>query len=192
MHPTHGQSSGRSSAGSSRFPKSVACIIATSGGRHDLASPESPTATTLRPTLSFRQFALIPSRGSVSFGGALEDADCPSGTPCSTSLVRSGPCHNSPGCPSTESDAVLAKDMAHGGSHADLPHRRRGHRPSPARRLRRVQGHAEAGLHVGDGDSLPSITCRHGSGIRRSRRSRWSVVGQYAIRRLAYGSPEAL
>src|SRR2546427_1170437 len=52
---------GGSSAGSSRFPKSVACIIATAGGRHDLASPESPTATTaLRPTLSFRQLALVP------------------------------------------------------------------------------------------------------------------------------------
>jgi hypothetical protein len=47
MHPIDGQSSHRSSAGSSRFPKSVACISATSGRRPDLASPgqSSPTSS---------------------------------------------------------------------------------------------------------------------------------------------------
>src|SRR5258708_14674816 len=40
MHPTAGQPSRRGSARSSRFPKSVACIIATSTG------PRSPTPVT--------------------------------------------------------------------------------------------------------------------------------------------------
>ena len=60
----------RNLARSSRFPKSVACIIATSGGRPDLASSEPPTATTrhARDAAYFRQLALAPCRGSVSFG----------------------------------------------------------------------------------------------------------------------------
>src|SRR3989441_11301321 len=38
-HPTDAQSSGRNSARSSRFPKSVACIIATCGGRPEPVQP---------------------------------------------------------------------------------------------------------------------------------------------------------
>jgi hypothetical protein len=46
MHPTDGRLRRRKSARSSRSPKSVACIIATSGGRHNSTSPDQPTATT--------------------------------------------------------------------------------------------------------------------------------------------------
>src|SRR3989442_594316 len=38
-HPTDAKSSGRNSARSSRFPKSVACIIATCGGRPEPVQP---------------------------------------------------------------------------------------------------------------------------------------------------------
>src|SRR5439155_1372290 len=38
-HPTDAQSSGRNSARSSRFPQSVACIIATCGGRPEPVQP---------------------------------------------------------------------------------------------------------------------------------------------------------
>ncbi len=41
MHPTHGQLSHRNSARSSRFPKSVVCIIATSVAAYDLLTRET-------------------------------------------------------------------------------------------------------------------------------------------------------
>src|SRR5258708_1001480 len=68
MHPTVGQSSDRSAAWSCRFPKSVACTIAMSGGRPGLASPapSSPTSSP-RPAPSVRQAALRPTPKLTSF-----------------------------------------------------------------------------------------------------------------------------
>jgi hypothetical protein len=60
-----GESSGRRRAGSWRFPKSVACIIATSGKRPDLASPDQsgPPARHAR----HHQAVFCSSRSPTSF-----------------------------------------------------------------------------------------------------------------------------
>ena len=51
MHPTDGRSSHRGSARSSRFPKSVACITATSAGRRSInTAPDRSSPAQLRTT----------------------------------------------------------------------------------------------------------------------------------------------
>src|SRR5207249_7651321 len=50
MRPTADELSGRNSAGSSRFPKSVACITATSGARPEPSPPPGPPAVRRSPS----------------------------------------------------------------------------------------------------------------------------------------------
>jgi hypothetical protein len=65
VHPTAGPLSGRNSAGSSRFPKSAARIIATSAGRR---SPAPPTLTNCVPGLRGRCAALRDEPGDGALG----------------------------------------------------------------------------------------------------------------------------
>ncbi len=76
-HPTDGPSSGRSSAWSSRFQKSVACIIATSGRRLDLDLPNRRPPPPPYARSSLFVWSLSSDLVAPLSGGVLEDADCP-------------------------------------------------------------------------------------------------------------------
>src|SRR5712691_451356 len=137
MHPTDGQSSGGSSARSSRFPKSVGCTIATSGGRPDLASPApSCPISSPRSAPSFGQAARRPHPELCLFPRGSDGPKLPTAPPPTR-------CLQSPGVPglsrergssSTESDAVWAKDRA-SRPPPSLPQNR--HAPRRARRCKR-------------------------------------------------------
>src|SRR5882724_1581566 len=72
MRPTADQLSGRNSARSSRFAKSVASTIATSAGRPDPA--QSVRHDRARP--SVRLLAAPPPKGPASFSGGSTDPHC--------------------------------------------------------------------------------------------------------------------
>src|SRR5438128_7122086 len=102
MHPTAGQLSGRNSAGSSRFAKSVASTIATSDGPPDPA--ESVRDDRTRP--SVRLLAPTPKR-SASFSGGPTDLLA---APPVYSLLAFLGLSREHRPSSTEWDEVLAKD----------------------------------------------------------------------------------
>src|SRR3989442_10430273 len=102
MHPTAGQSSGRNSAGSSRFAESVASTMATSDGPPDRA--ESVRDDRARP--SVRLLAPTPKR-SASFSGG--PADLLAAPPIYSLLAFLGLSREHRPS-STEWDEVLAKD----------------------------------------------------------------------------------
>src|SRR2546428_863689 len=104
MHPTAGQLSGRNSAGSSRFAKSVASTIATSDGPPDPA--ESVRDDRARP--SVRLLAPTPKR-SASFSGG--PADLLAAPPIYSLLAFLGLSREHRPS-STEWDEVLAKDKS--------------------------------------------------------------------------------
>jgi hypothetical protein len=109
-----GQSSGRRWAGSWRFPKSGACIIATSGKRPDPASPGQSAPPTRHAR--HRQAVLRTSGSPTSFPWAgwqarwFENADGPTLSSLNTTSYRS-----SDDSSRTELDAVVARDNRKGG-----------------------------------------------------------------------------
>src|SRR2546428_4622609 len=129
MHPTAGQLSGRNSAGSSRFAKSVASTIATSDGPPDPA--ESVRDDRARP--SVRLLAPTPKR-SASFSGG--PADLLAAPPIYSLLAFLGLSREHRPS-STEWDDGLAKDRRFrcSGSATSAESRRRDSRYPPAMRL---------------------------------------------------------
>src|SRR3989442_1685801 len=109
MHPTAGQLSGRNSAGSSRFAKSVASTIATSDGPPDPA--ESVRDDRTRP--SVRLLAPTPKR-SASFSGGPTDLLA---APPVYSLLAFLGLSREHRPSSTEWDEVLAKDKLRETTH---------------------------------------------------------------------------
>src|SRR5207249_1270057 len=107
MHPTAGQLSGRNSAGSSRFAKSVASTIATSDGPPDPAEPVRDDQS--RP--SVRLLATPPT--NARHRSVVARRTC-------WPAYRSLACRESIGRPSTEWDDVLAKDTTRLGFTLDL------------------------------------------------------------------------
>src|SRR5437870_2944134 len=136
MHPTAGQLSGRNSAGSSRFAKSVASTIATSDGPPDPA--ESVRDDRARP--SVRLLAPAPKRSASLSGGPTDLLAAP---PVYSLLAFLGLSREHRPS-STEWDEVLPKDNAaprlDRGRHMDSPLV-----PSRARRTQPlVDGHQVA------------------------------------------------
>src|SRR5882724_5282627 len=107
MPSTDGQLSHRSSAWSSRIPKSVVCIIATSGRQPDLASP-APLTSSQRPGLSFSS-SPSPSTHHFSPWSHGPNGQLPCFRPLSRFLMFLG-LSRQQWPSSTESDEVLAKD----------------------------------------------------------------------------------
>src|SRR2546426_1103486 len=108
MHPTAGQLSGRNSAASSRFAKSVACTIATSDGRPDPA--QSVRHSRAR---SLRQAAPPPTSSTASFvrgSGWPQSGWLPCVRPVVYSLLAFLGLSGQHRPSSTEWDEVLAKD----------------------------------------------------------------------------------
>src|SRR5438093_978068 len=105
MHPTAGQLSGRNSAESSRFAKSVAYTIATSDGRPDPA--QSVRHDRARPSVRLLA-APTPKRSAAFSGGPTDLLAAPPvrSLPAFLGLSR----EHRPS--STEWDEVLAKDRA--------------------------------------------------------------------------------
>src|SRR2546426_9467229 len=106
MHPTAGQSSGRNSAGSSRFAKSVASTIATSDGPPDPA--ESVRDDRAPPS---RRLLAPPPKRSASFSRG--PADLLAAPPIYSLLAFLGLSREHRPS-STEWDEVLAKDTLWG------------------------------------------------------------------------------
>src|SRR2546427_6550628 len=71
-HPTDAQSSGRNSARSSRFPKSVACIIATCGGDR-----KSTRLNSSHSQISYAVFCLKKKKKNTRRQISRRDATCP-------------------------------------------------------------------------------------------------------------------
>src|SRR5439155_3784742 len=117
MHPTDGQSSHRSSARLSRFPKSVACIIATSGRRPDPA--QSVRHARARPSVRLLRRPTLSSAAFVRGSGWAQSGWLAFLRPVVYSLLTFLGPSGQHGPSSTEWDEVLAKDnppSAPGGS----------------------------------------------------------------------------
>src|SRR6266436_2155827 len=106
MRPTAAQLSRRNSARSSRFPKSVASIIAMSDGRPDPAQSVRHDRACPR----VRLLAAPPPKGPPSLGWRPDGPALLASPPVTVSPKRSLACRESIGPSSTELDEVLAKD----------------------------------------------------------------------------------
>src|SRR5438093_4755542 len=118
MGPTAAQLSRRTSARSSRFPKSVASFIAMSDGRPDPAQSVRHDRACPR----VRLLAAPPPKGPPSLGWRPDGPALLASPPVTVSPKRSLACRESIGPSSTELDEVLAKDricwMLHGAGNS--------------------------------------------------------------------------